>query len=481
MKVIIHIGMPKTGSTSLQCVLFNNKAKLQEQKVVYEPDFFHEKFINDICGSRLNDGRMHHAFIAAFKRDPDAVGEVLLERLKKFGDCRYYILSSEDFVHNFSERDIAALASCLQGCEVDVVLWVRRQDDLLDAIYKQRVIAGVFVEKDIDVDLDYEGIIRRWENILECNVKVFKYDGENTVRDFSRCYDIELENDAVRYNTGRSRNCIEIADRIIKNSDIEYMSMTPVLDALEDIETPPASSRIYTLEERKAILARYEAGNRAIAKRFFGEESLFAPLPEVEPDAAPYPSLGVDDAFRMLKKLFAHQIYSDVRLKILMRYIEAHGDFDADFYRREYMRGESPDASPLEHFVRFGMYRHFKPNPSFEEELAFLACPRLKENGIPPYIAWLLCWTDADKLLRYVEARGDFDEDFYRREYVRGRKEICPPLEHFVRFGMNRGLRPNASFDAEAVWKKCPGLRESGISPYIVHLVLSEAEKSSRS
>ena len=45
MKVIIHIGMPKTGSTSLQCVLFNNKAKLQEQKVVYEPDFFHEKFI----------------------------------------------------------------------------------------------------------------------------------------------------------------------------------------------------------------------------------------------------------------------------------------------------------------------------------------------------------------------------------------------------------------------------------------------------
>lgn len=196
MKVIIHIGMPKTGSTSLQCVLFNNKAKLQEQKVVYEPDFFHEKFINDICGSRLNDGRMHHAFIAAFKRDPDAVGEVLLERLKKFGDCRYYILSSEDFVHNFSERDIAALASCLQGCEVDVVLWVRRQDDLLDAIYKQRVIAGVFVEKDIDVDLDYEGIIRRWENILECNVKVFKYDGENTVRDFSRCYDIELENDA---------------------------------------------------------------------------------------------------------------------------------------------------------------------------------------------------------------------------------------------------------------------------------------------
>lgn len=139
------------------------------------------------------------------------------------------------------------------------------------------------------------------------------------------------------------------------------------------MKTTPASSRIYTLEERKAILARYEAGNRAIAKRFFGEESLFAPLPEVEPDAAPYPSLGVDDAFRMLKKLFAHQIYSDVRLKILMRYIEAYGDFDADFYRREYMRGESPDASPLEHFVRFGMYRHFKPNPSFEEELAFLA------------------------------------------------------------------------------------------------------------
>ena len=149
------------------------------------------------------------------------------------------------------------------------------------------------------------------------------------------------------------------------------------------------SQRIYSLSERQTLMERYADSNKAVAQKFFAGEQLFAPLPEKE-EGEPYPSLEVDEAFRLLSRMLFYCIRSNAQLHRLKVYIEQNKLFDEKWYREQYLLGREELYSPLDHFVRFGMFKGYAPNPIFDTEKCWRACPGLRASGIPPFLVSLV-------------------------------------------------------------------------------------------
>lgn len=76
---------------------------------------------------------------------------------------------------------------------------------------------------------------------------------------------------------------------------------------------------------------------------------------------------------------------------------------------------------------------------------------------------------EAKAVVAQIEASGLFDRDWYRKEYVRG-PEIMDPLEHYVRFGADKGYRPNADFDTLAYRQKHMGFSETFQNPFLHYI-----------
>ena len=95
------------------------------------------------------------------------------------------------------------------------------------------------------------------------------------------------------------------------------------------------------------------------------------------------------------------------------------------------------------------------------------------ENELEKYILYCIKSNKhINNLIRYIDNSGDFNEDFYRKKYLCGRKEIYKPIEHFARFGMYNKLLPNEDFDADKIYNLYPELKNTGIPPYILYTVL---------
>lgn len=78
--------------------------------------------------------------------------------------------------------------------------------------------------------------------------------------------------------------------------------------------------------------------------------------------------------------------------------------------------------------------------------------------------------------LRLLETSGFFDAGWYLERYGRGQAAVIPPLEHYVRFGANRGYWPNPHFDT--IWYREQHMKpaERDINP-LLHYLLWGAEQ----
>ena len=72
----------------------------------------------------------------------------------------------------------------------------------------------------------------------------------------------------------------------------------------------------------------------------------------------------------------------------------------------------------------------------------------------------------------YIEKSGLFDEAYYRREYLRDRKEIYPPVVHFLLFGAQAGYNPHPDFHTRWYLKQHPEIMASGLNPLMWHLLV---------
>ncbi|WP_157944632.1 hypothetical protein [Mangrovicella endophytica] len=150
MKLVIHIGVHKTGTSALQGLLHTNRERLRSQGVWYDPPE----------GEKNHSSRVFH-----FRPGETYSPEIFRDRLKAISDqgCPLYLMSSEMFVE--APFDMEAFARSIRGFKTEVIAYLCASDDLLVSAYNQVVRAGTRLEPLQDkrpYDPTYRASLTQW-------------------------------------------------------------------------------------------------------------------------------------------------------------------------------------------------------------------------------------------------------------------------------------------------------------------------------
>lgn len=128
MRLLIHIGFPKTATTSLQLFLFKNKTELAStSQIVYRPD---------------SDAISHNGMEEAIEsKDVDLIRFMVFGR-ELITDSKLTIISSEN-LQNLSRDQIIYLCEILNVGEIELMIGIRKPDSLILAWWKEKAKEGL--------------------------------------------------------------------------------------------------------------------------------------------------------------------------------------------------------------------------------------------------------------------------------------------------------------------------------------------------
>jgi hypothetical protein len=285
MNVVIHAGIHRTGTTSLQLFLEGNRSALRERGILYP-----------------GETRNHQPLAWSLKRNPKDTTEIR-KFLDSDPDTKTVLLSAEDFcIHT----DLRWLKEIAGTCKTQAVFNLRRQDHWLMSWYNQHVKwpfdrnkskmdKTEFLESIGDFHwLDYAALLQRWSMVLgEENVSVAvveKHQVVDVVDDFVKRLGTPRDGlvfDDQRLNDSLPVHILEVA-RHLGMFDLPPKARIQLIRALRvglANKSQPAGT-VYSPEERNRVLQRFHTSNQEVARKFFGRDALFLEEPPA-PDA-PY-------------------------------------------------------------------------------------------------------------------------------------------------------------------------------------------------
>ena len=348
-KLWIHIGMPKTGTSSLQELFSWNREKLAEHGYLY-PDFGspqHFPLVRSLArevGSPA--GFPHGGADLPIEGIKETIHSAVLRR-----KITNVVLSSEfffdypgltpgrpEFPIDQAIPYLRGVASLLRETfpdyEAYVVVWLRRQDHWLMSMYNNAVKVANY-KRDFDVFYKhqvapwYGRILDQWGDIFgKEKLKIFVYEKDNrgldVVPEFLRLIEfpehviLDKPNHHVREgNIGLSRELL-IIKRELNRSMPEHMpglrqSIEDLVFSLakQEAEVGKRNVPIISSEQRRSILQKFSGENQHVLERFLDSSrpGLFMePLPE-DTDWEKVQSISGD----MLLRIFAPLLLSQAK------------------------------------------------------------------------------------------------------------------------------------------------------------------------
>ena len=174
-KAIIHIGGHKTGTTAIQAFCVLNAKRLEQLEIIYPLELLSHP------GKVWGQG--HHGLVNLFMdattfwksfnlRPTKMKDEEIVAYLKSLPRGKNILLSTENLVW-LDNKSIKALKQYLDGYDVHVVLYVRRQDDALQALY-QTVVTSIgetrqfidYVDDVVRALFKYDRIAEDWQSVF---------------------------------------------------------------------------------------------------------------------------------------------------------------------------------------------------------------------------------------------------------------------------------------------------------------------------
>lgn len=328
MRGIIHIGPPKTGSSSIQAFLKLNETRLREAGVHLPPTRtrVHQEF-RLICLERLRKERKSAARwgirsesdLHRLQPGLQAQTEAWLAEADAAGHDAF-LISCEGFA-GLAESEIERLRAlmaphCRDG--FTIVAFLRRQDLQLNSMWKNKARRGGAEELSAkDKGIDYEALLNRWSAVFgEAALRPAIFpdsdrQGGDLIQAFIRSADLPLADLATLETPGRRNAAWD------RRAIAIMAAVNGHLPPLRDGAVPPERVLIesvlasafpepvsFRMPERQArwICARRAEGNAAVAQRWFGRETLFHDdFSMYEDEGQAEPSL--DDCARVLVRL----------------------------------------------------------------------------------------------------------------------------------------------------------------------------------
>lgn len=309
MKLVCHIGTPKTGSTYLQGTFLQNRDWLLERGVIYP----------DLLSPISNHITLFYA--AATYLDPSAVSyglrsmdEVEAFRARLIGHIRAQIdaapphartmlFSSENLTGNLGRHGVLKLAEMFRPLfdEIEIVIYLRRQDDAIVSMYGEfmrrgynnqtfaEFFQGAIARPAVPHFLQYRVLLEYWLEAFGADaIRVLLFDraqmvGNDVLTDFmARIFDITdlkgLERPS-EDNRSLSAPALEFLRRL--QPFVPFFRddrVNPVRQALwSQINKLPDQPRAHmSRAQSERVLERYQKGNEWVRQTFLPDHP--APL-----------------------------------------------------------------------------------------------------------------------------------------------------------------------------------------------------------
>lgn len=309
MHLVIHAGIHRTGTSSLQDFLAGNREALAARGILYPGDL-----------------KNHQQVAWAIKRGESGARHVLQLLQTGGAPAQTAVLSAEDFcIH----EDLGWLSKLASEIKIDVHFYLRRQDHWLMSWYNQhikwpfdrwksRMSPDEFLMcLDDFYWIDFEKLVSRWEGVLGTDAVHVSVVEPGQVEDVTGHFigqlglsAGDLPNPSKRANNSMPIHLLEVA-RHLGLHELPPPLRVKTLGALR--KALPAAGdlpkTVYAPSQRRSILDRFSASNQALAKRRFQRDRLF--LEAAPDDSDPYyrfPDLSRDDYLRDWIKPLLHEL-----------------------------------------------------------------------------------------------------------------------------------------------------------------------------
>ena len=287
-RIYLHIGRHKSGTSSIQNFICNNRDLFNNYDLYYPKAGIRGIAHHDLAGL------FRHSLVKSEIDKKNAIESALIEQLHEEIDQQEkdVLISSEDFQNSNPELIKAAF----EGYEVIVLIYIRNQIDYVASAYAQKVWATNYccsMEEYFNSSFngDYLTFLKKWNLAFNGNVRVRKFSRESLhkkdiVADLFYCM-LEKKDEKLlarlleREHTDSSPSLTSelLSFKLLLNSsDVECDKVTRrrlcgVLNVLSlEKETPPVR---VTSKIAQSCRENFEDLNRKLSVEYFDGQELF--------------------------------------------------------------------------------------------------------------------------------------------------------------------------------------------------------------
>lgn len=305
--LILHIGTPKTGTTSIQNFCGLNRERLDELGIHYP--------VMPYCFKRVNPTRNGHFLVGSItfdgsrERNIEKENEVFAEELEHLGELfqeHDTIMLSEESIWTISATRKKDLWKILKehsekyNYQIKVIVYLRRQDQLMLSRYNQMlktdVVAGVrrFSSYKKSMNTKFKPMLQYRERIEDIakyvpkeNIIVKRFDRKyfykgDLTTDFFHILGIELDDTFTPLeeiaNVGLSVQSGEIKRIINRLRPISYDDNEKLIALLNECDNllPESKAAMMSTEQVEKYMKPFIKGNEELAAEYIGDnEPLF--------------------------------------------------------------------------------------------------------------------------------------------------------------------------------------------------------------
>jgi hypothetical protein len=334
VRICLHIGVAKTGTTSIQAYCAHHARALRAHGTLYPAGSSrrnHSDVAIAIASPADTSDLRAHAGVG--ETGVPAFGAHVFETLKaqiRRVRPEVVLLSSEHLSSRLDDAGLERLRARLGDLSDDirVLVYLRRQDDALLSLYSTFVKAGGVGDLASLADrvrwLDYAWLLDRWGAAFgqdRLTVRLFPPEGGSLIDDFCAASALPRlpEPKHGRLNQALDRRSTELLLRL--NTRLPALRDGKINpdrgEIVQFLERRPGGPQpVMPAAERRRLLSRFEPGNESVRARYFPDRAtLFADVPVDH--AAPPPELTVEDALDLAADIWVDRMRLATRLNAM--------------------------------------------------------------------------------------------------------------------------------------------------------------------
>lgn len=301
MKITVHIGSTKTGSSALQLHLAQAREKLLDTGILY-PEYGTKSNAHHVLFAAAHPGAwgMHRDVLSSNEGERFAYFQSTYERILEQAESEkvnHIVLSSEYWWGILSDKFQKLISDSLQKHDVRLIGCVRRQDRWLEASYLQAVKAGESSPFDLWLQnklrtpamggAHYLKILNHWNEILlprETIVIPYEFSDRTTyIKNVSNSVcdkdvgNLTVPAKAKVVNKSPNAEGVEAILKLNKGDEVEARRVEQMYEIMGTYSRPENTSKatLMTELEQRRLINRFRAINHVTETVYFQGNTLF--------------------------------------------------------------------------------------------------------------------------------------------------------------------------------------------------------------